>query len=197
MKKSLLTVLILSSLATPVLAEVQSGPYLTARVGTSSMTDDSISGTNTDSVFTPSIAFGYRFGCPGNVCGRVDLNYNYFGEYKDKIRNMDYSIKAHTVLMNGYLDLYPTEDIFFYATAGVGISSVKRELRYNLGYLSDTDCSAAYQLGLGFGYNVTENFTLDIGYRYNIIALVENKYDKDDKKAIQAHNFALGFTYTF
>lgn len=194
------------------MADQSGGVYVGVKAGYSNIKYDA-DNVGSDSVFTPSIFAGYKFGCASALCGRFDLSYTYFGEYDDTSRmkvgeinhtkyygDVHLKMKAHNVLVNGYLDYAPTNDLFIYGTAGVGFSSVKRESTFAGVEKSNSDTGTSAQFGIGAGYYLTNNLIADISYKYTLIAIVDadrnDKYSKDDED-IYAHSIFAGLTYKF
>lgn len=116
------------------------------------------------------VGVGYRF----NRHLRADLTTGYAWGYelddRDSAGNSwKADIEAWTTLLNVYLE-YPIGDWSPYLTAGAGVSrnktgSVTRGPTA-LTIDGDTTTEFAWQAGLGVGYALAPNWTLDVGYRY-------------------------------
>lgn len=125
------------------------GLYLRADVGWSFL---EWSGGDDDDAFTVGGGVGYRFN--DNI--RADVRFDYGGEYS-VAPGADMSVS--TVLGNLYFDI-PTETAFTpYVGAGVGYgwASIDND--------NDED-GLAYGLMAGVGVDLTDNVTLDVGYRF-------------------------------
>lgn len=193
------------------------GYYVEARAGVSSFKYD-INEFGSDTIFAPSIAAGYQFSCDNIICGRMDVSYTRFNNYKDSYKSgifeSDVEINANTFLMNGYLDIYPTNDLFIYGTAGLGLSTIEREFKVSNNFISQLnsknskdDTNFTYQVGAGVGYHFTDNLSLDLGYRFTYLGKVDidvttvyadgNYSVEKQEDALYAHTVSLGLAYKF
>ena len=72
-------------------------------------------------------------------------------------------------MLNGYFDIPTYTPVHPYVGAGVGLARVKNRLNILTGpdfVTKDSKTNIAYQLMAGIGYNLTCNWTLDVGYRW-------------------------------
>ena len=99
-------------------------------------------------------------------------------------------------MLNGYFDVPTYTPVHPYVMGGVGIARVKNRL-----VLLNTDdvtkkrdTNVAWQVGGGIGYNLTYNWTLDVGYRW-----VDNGKSKWGNVSMDSteHQFTAGVRYTF
>ncbi len=103
-------------------------------------------------------------------------------------------------MLNGYFDLPTGTDIHPYVGAGIGLAHVKNRLNYvGQGHVTKhKENNFAYQLMAGVGYNLTCNWTLDLGYRWvdngHSSWHSDNDYVKFDSTE---HQFTAGLRYTF
>jgi len=103
-------------------------------------------------------------------------------------------------MLNGYFDIPTYTPIRPYVGAGVGLARVKNRLYFlDDDYLTKKrETNIAYQLMAGIGYNVTPNWTLDVGYRW-----VDNGHTGWNSAAGKAdfdateHQLTMGVRYTF
>jgi len=128
-------------------AEGESGAYLRADLGWS-YTDWG----DGDNAFVGGGGVGYQF----NDWFRSDVTVTYGGSY-----NIGWwyggSMSAISGLANVYLDI-PTGSAFTpYVGGGAGMTWVDR---------GESESAFAFDLTGGFAIDVSESFTLDIGYRY-------------------------------
>lgn len=101
-------------------------------------------------------------------------------------------------MLNGYFDLPTRTAVRPYVGAGIGLARIKNRLAafdatdYEVTKHKETNF--AYQLMAGVGYNLTCNWTLDLGYRW-----VDNGHSKweDVKMDSTEHQFTAGIRYTF
>lgn len=81
-------------------------------------------------------------------------------------------VQSQTLLGSLYLDYYITQSFNIYASVGVGLNiyDTKLSAQEKQGNMSDASKVSknafAYQVGLGAGYAITENFWLDFNVRY-------------------------------
>ena len=69
---------------------------------------------------------------------------------------------------------------------------------------SKTVTNFAWNVGAGLGYDFTENWTLDVGYRFAHLGSVKTKTYSDDESTyhgktsdLYQHQVAIGVRYTF
>lgn len=154
------------------------------------------------------VGVGYRF----NRHLRVDLTTGYAPGYdlddRDRAGNSwKADIEAWTTLLNLYVE-YPLGDWSPYLTAGAGVSrnktgSVTRGPTA-LTLDGDTTTELAWQAGVGVGYALAANWTLDVGYRY----LDAGSFKSGDRASngtsgnaisgdLRSHVALLGIRYSF
>lgn len=101
-------------------------------------------------------------------------------------------------LINAYLDFDTGSNLKPYLTAGAGIANVDIESRLDLEddlYTYDDDETAfAWKLGGGLGFNLTDNFTIDLGYRYFSVHKLNFESLRTE---VRSHNLSAGFRFRF
>lgn len=147
---------------------------------------------------TPAQAKGYA------VCGTCT------GGYSEEFADID----VWTVMLNGYVDLGTWNRITPYVGAGIGAAYVRTSGTYSVNpggsgrsnYDGDhSEWNFAWALMAGASYAVTNNWSIDAGYRYkdlgeaktvklNNVGSGESRVKWDD---LTAHEFRLGARYTF
>lgn len=102
-----------------------------------------------------------------------------------------------TGLVNAYYDLDLGHGIKPYITGGLGLSNIR--VRFNAtgvtpSSVSDDKTVFAYQVGAGIGYQVSQNVTLDVRYRY-----FSGRHPEFGTTEIKfaSHNFMAGVRYSF
>jgi opacity protein-like surface antigen len=121
--------------------------------------------------------------------------------------------QSSTLMVNGYLDFRPVMGFTPYIGAGIGIAHnvFSRQVlaTYDPATGSETflhfaggdDFSLAWALMAGVGYQLSSNFTLDLGYRYASLGAVKTRsYDTGvgvDMESIGAHEMRVGVRYSF
>lgn len=124
--------------------------------------------------------------------GGVEVDASMVNEFRGEATNL-------TWLLNGYYDFLPNGNFKPYLTAGIGRSKVNIEFRledpsFGVIAAADNDSSMTYHVGIGMGYILTENITLDLRYRY----LVADDLEFDTSSMDYAsHNITGGIRVSF
>ncbi len=71
-----------------------------------------------------------------------------------------------TFLFNGYYDFNAEGKLHPYLTGGLGYSYVDATVRFEGEKMSDYDSVFTFQVGAGLYYDMTDNISLDLRYRY-------------------------------
>lgn len=153
-----------------------------------------------DWVWGGSAALGLK------VCAfRAEFEYNQSATAVDK-RAFAYDFgkskeKYRSYMFNGYFDIPTGTDFHPYIGAGLGVARIRSSLTWWTPFTGDSrkrETNFAWQAGGGIGYNLTRNWTLDIGYRWVdnghvkwISANGNHKYDCTE------HQITAGIRYTF
>lgn len=114
---------------------------------------------------------------------------------------LDGEISILSFLINGYFDYKTRSNFTPYAGGGLGISRIQvKDLSIPISEGVDISCSMdedyifTYQLGVGVGYAVMDDVSIDLNYRY----LVPSDPDYDTTKAeFSSHNVYLGLRIYF
>ncbi len=183
-------------------------------------------GDKDDSVFGGSLAIGYdfdkRFGVPirteleYSIFSKAEAKRNYsFGEYipgEDLTRKQTFNIQ--TLFLNTYWDFNTGTPFTPYIGAGIGAAFIKTEGNssgsnpiegsWDMDFGSKTVTNFAWNVGAGLGYDITDNWTVDLGYRFVGLGSVKTaKYHEGDEwiqmksSDLYQHQVALGIRYTF
>lgn len=183
-------------------------PYVSAKVNYGKMEMDgrisdgeTYKTAKTDWKWSGSGAVGMK------VCAfRGEFEYNQtFGSAKDTrelatgdITQGKQSYRSY--MINGYFDIPTYTPIRPYVGAGVGLARVKNRLTYlDDDYVTKKrKTNVAYQLMAGVGYNITRNWTLDVGYRWvdNGKARWNTVNGRTSFDSTQ-HQLTMGIRYTF
>jgi opacity protein-like surface antigen len=206
MKKIIFCTTVCLIFAVPAISFGASGPYGSVNAGVTILPDSdldvTISGLGSvseelsyDSGFTIGGAVGYKI-----------ENFRYEGEISYQKNDLD-SISALgislpvdgdisflTFLVNGYFDFGSGGPLTPYVTAGIGYSNFE----IGDGGDSEDDNLFTYQLGVGVGFTINENVTLDLRYRY----LGFEDYEYSDATGrisaeISSHNITAGLRFAF
>lgn len=122
------------------------------------------------------------------------------------------SVESYTMMLNGYKDLGNFRGFVPYLGAGVGIAyNIMDDVYFTQNPAlvnrihGDRDISFAWALMAGFGYQVSHNTVLDVGYRYidlgeatserhDTAGFVNPRVEIDD---LAAHEVKVGLRYHF
>jgi opacity protein-like surface antigen len=163
---------------------------------------------------------GYRFNA--NVRADVTLDHTFDARFKGvapvpslaTVSATDRgSFQSSTLMVNGYLDLRPVMGFTPYVGAGLGMAHnvLSRHVLTTYDAATGVETSErfaggdnfnfAWALMAGVGYQLSSNFTLDLGYRYVSLGDVRTRsYGNGtgvDVESIGAHEVRLGVRYSF
>ncbi len=183
-------------------------------------------GSKTDDAFGGSIAVGYDFAPKFNVPLRAELEYAIFSDAKGKYHEVadngtwdasnKQTIGIQTLFVNAYFDIDTGTIVTPYVGAGLGLGFISSKFSF-YGYdindptdfesgsgSSKTTTNFAWNVGAGVGFDLTQNWTVDLGYRFVGLGSVKSgKYTEPGMefhaktKNLYQHQFALGVRYTF
>lgn len=198
MKKYLLTSLF-AICATSAASAAEFNPYATIRAGYDITTNISSTSGNADQGgFLLGIAGGAEFYSDADFGARLEIGYDYMSV--SNIDNDNLDLSTHTLLLNLYGDIKTGTALTPYITAGVGYGWTN--VSADMGYISINlnDSGLAWQIGAGISYGITDNFAIDLGYRY--LASPQFDMTKDNantniKFDMYSHQLYLGARYAF
>lgn len=131
----------------------ESGWYIRGDIGWSFL-DSNFS--ENDDAFTGGGGVGYRF----NRNFRFDVT----GDYSGKFDTGPQDLNVWTILGNAYVDIPVSETVTPYLGAGAGYGWAD----FSPGSSED---GFAFALMAGVGFDIAENVTLDVGYRFRDVAI--------------------------
>lgn len=121
--------------------------------------------------------------------------------------------ESSTFMVNGYLDFKSMMGLTPYVGAGIGVAHNVLSKHVLTTFNPDTgletterfaggdNFSFAWALMAGVGYQMSSNFTLDLGYRYVSLGDVKTRsYDTGtglDLESLGAHEMRFGVRYNF
>jgi opacity protein-like surface antigen len=170
--------------------------------GVSFLTDSDVSGAKSATVefdkgYAFNVAAGYRLGGKFHPI-RVEAELGYQKNDVDKCdancKNISGDMKAYTFLMNGYYDFVHGHKLVPYLTAGIGVAKVDAKVN-NFAHVDDT--GLAYQVGVGLAYHLSDNWHLDLRYRYLAVADLDGYRITSMNPEFASHNILLGLRYRF
>ena len=168
--------------------------------------------SDSQSVFTGSLAYGFNLAPVYNIPVRAELEYAYHDkadfDYSQFYSGYKLSTKVQTVMLNGYYDFKNKSAFTPYVSLGLGSASLKTTIHDGSGYSkTKTNNDFAWSVGLGVAYAINPNFSVDLGYRYLDAgkASVNDTFTdgstfiyRDNTKAkISSHDVTLGLRYAF
>lgn len=185
------------------------GPYVSGNLGVSipndsEVTDSMLPGITfdieSDSGLALGAAAGYGFANNARIEGEIAYQKNDFDKASlfgfDLDLNGDSSSLAF--LLNGYYDFANTSQFTPFVSAGVGLAKVEiNDLNFpgsGLPDASDDDTVFAYQVGVGVGYAVNENVSIDVKYRY--FGTADPEFDTSEVE-YSSHNIYAGVRVSF
>ncbi|MEN8188648.1 MAG: outer membrane beta-barrel protein [Thermodesulfobacteriota bacterium] len=169
----------------------RSGPYMSASIGMNSpvdaeLNDSSEPGVTIEVSFDPGLAagaaFGYdfdRFRAEAEILYAThDIDESEFkgSDVPEHMRGIGFSSSGDasvtSLMFNGYFDFINTSGFTPFITAGLGLSKIEVN-DYNIDIIAsevpsinDDDTVLSYQVGVGAGFEVSEQITIDLKYRY-------------------------------
>jgi len=162
---------------------------------------------------------GYRFN--PNVRMDLTVDHRFDASFKGVASSSDDGVsitdrarfQSSTFMMNGYLDFRPVGNLTPYVGAGIGVAHnvLSRHVATTFDPATGLEVSdelsggdkfsLAWALMAGVGYQMSSNFTLDLGYRYVSLGDVKTRaYDTGagvDVESLGAHEVRLGLRYNF
>jgi len=107
------------------------------------------------------------------------------------------NVSILTGLVNAYYDIDTGTRFRPYVSGGVGFARI--DAKFNVTGVtgistSDQDTVLAYQFGAGLGYDVSDNITIEAGYRY---LTGQDAEFGTDKASFASHNFSAGIRIHF
>ena len=154
-----------------------------------------------DEVFGGNVAYGIK---AGPVRTELELNIKEDAEkmFHGKSGSLKLVMKNQFAMWNTYYDINTGTKFTPYVGVGLGVARLKAK-EINQGkstYISGKKDATnfAWQIGAGVNYALTDNWSVDLGYRYLDEGHV--KYEDaqgSNKFEAKSHEFLLGARYTF
>lgn len=196
----------------PAQAQAQEyGFYLTPKAFWSHVKADvKHSGSGSDNVGGGALAIGYDFNVNCYAPVRAELEFAMRGKAKKSWRESGEGYRAKgeakadvtSIFANAYYDFYNQSDFTPYLGAGLGAARIKIETKGSYAWsggvaresYSKSEWDFAWNVGAGVAYKLTEQASLDLGYRYaDFGSLSDNSVDVD----VTGHEVLLGLRFTF
>jgi opacity protein-like surface antigen len=96
-----------------------------------------------------------------------------------------------------YKDFYLMDNLSSYLTSGIGVAFGEVSAPVNLNGVDKAydDATFAWQMGIGLGYDITENVLVDLGYRY--LGISDFTFEKNTDVQFGSHNVMAGVRYSY
>lgn len=114
-----------------------------------------------------------------------------------RCRNASGDLQAYSFLVNGYFDLVKGKKIVPYLTAGVGVARVDAEIDLGRRSVEVEDLGLAYQVGAGIAYHISDNWHIDLKYRYMGTGEINDYKLYNTEPEFETQNVFLGLRYRF
>lgn len=155
-----------------------------------------------------ALALGYDFNSQFGVPVRAEVEYALRGNSEkswnyDNILDLKGAWNASTLFLNLYYDFRNSTAFTPYVGAGLGMAFNYANYTFSArGYNANFDdhrTTFAWNVGAGVAYDITDNFAVDLGYRYVNLGYYEVDLPEGGKVKNQPsnHEFMLGLRYTF
>lgn len=206
MKKTLLLAGVATVLFTMNANAVDLNPYIGAKLRYIEMSSDVKLGDTfavDDNIMGGSLAIGTSFKVnKGTVRTELEYNKNQSNEKTYAMRiagvsnyfNGKFEIETQSVMLNAYYDFETESKLRPYIGAGLGFAKNKGSLTAAFMTGSIDNSAFAWQVGAGTGYKLTDNITVDAGYRYVDYGDISG-YGVDVETS--AHELYIGARYAF
>ena len=132
---------------------------------------------------------------------RVEFNtgYRFDANLRDGFNSLNADVGTFTGMTNVWWDIYDIGGWKPYVGGGMGVAISHVDSSLPVGSTgSRWDASFAWQVGAGLGIDVTDNLTLDIGYRFSDLGRPQSDggapFYIDD---YYTHEFRVGLRYDF
>lgn len=131
--------------------------------------------------------------------GSDHVHYTFDGTQKGTVGESS-DLSATYLLGNTWLDLTHGSMITPYVGGGLGIGWARINAYPNNQPINFTASGLAFQLGAGFRFDVSDNVSIDAGYRFkDIVGLdyVSSSSEFTADTSLASHNFQVGVTLKF
>ncbi len=208
MKKicSLIVVLVLSGMlvltTTPAATAAEAGPYYVGIYGGWVMPQDLEPEDGDDVPLKDSWALGAKFGyiIPTVKWLAVELDYAYLAEQDIDQAGIDGDFKASNLMFN-LIARYPEGKIHPYIGAGLGWSWGALKASGSVGGITgavdESDNAFAWQILAGVNFEITPQWSADLGYRYFSSKYTFNVVGEDVDFTAKSHMILIGVNFHF
>lgn len=167
----------------PLVKTERTGPYISGAVGIGmpGSLDTEAGDYDLDNGLVLNGAVGYNFGS-----ARLEAAIGY---QNHDLSHFNEDVALLTLMANAYYDIDTDSSVRPYIMGGVGMANA------DTSWDDEDETVFAWQVGAGLGFEITDNTTLDLGYRY----LKPNDFDNASVGNVKSksHNVMLGLRYQF
>ena len=114
---------------------------------------------------------------------RTEVEYTYRGRIEGDYAATKHKIDTMSILVNGYYDMQTGSALRPYINLGIGASRLREQ---DFAASDHTDYKFSWGGGVGMGYDLTQNMTIDLGYRF-----------LDLGKQVKSNEFYTGLRFAF
>ncbi len=204
MKKVFSRVLVLLLSAALVFASVpaatakEAGPFYVGLYGGWVMPEDLEPDEGSDVALKDSWALGAKFGyvIPQVKWLAVELDYAYLAEQDVDVAGANGDFKASNLMLN-FIARYPEGKIHPYLGVGLGWSWGSLNASTATASIDDSDNTWAWQILAGVNFEITPQWSVDLGYRYFNAEYTFNDGGEDVDTKAASHMFLLGVNFHF
>jgi len=169
------------------------GAYIQGSIGETAIFELPILSGGTPTTLSGRLAAGYLWGCDNFNYG-VEVGGTYYPDAKDSIENLlDYKVDGYNIDVLGVLKYNFDSGINLFAKAGAAYVNQKLELSVPyVGLASKTDSRFAPEVAIGVGYQLNDNFDLNLTVNGVFAGAAGN-----DNIATTNGSAMIGVTYRF
>ena len=135
-----------------------------------------------DNLIGGALAVGYDYSKKYSVPVRAELEYNIYSPLNDdtsitvgaNTTNSSHRIGSQAIFLNAYYDIHTKTKFTPYVGAGLGIGILSYDATSSTtnplsttSYDKKTEADFAWNVAVGTAFKFTENFALDVSYRYS------------------------------
>ena len=114
---------------------------------------------------------------------RTEFEYTYRDGIEGRYIGAKHKVDTMSMMVNGYYDIQTGHALKPFVNLGIGASRLKLK---DVGVRSDTDYKFSWGGGAGLSYDLSQNITFDLGYRF-----------MDLGKEIKSNEFYGGLRFAF
>ena len=182
-------------------SELTRGVYVSVQGGVTLRQDSEVDDATVavDDGFAYGVAVGKRIAALDKrvrVEGEIGYQKSEADEYcrNGNCKDTTGDMKAYSFLVNGYFDMVKGKKIVPYLTAGIGVAKVDADVNH---FSHVDDVNLAYQVGVGIAYHISDNWHIDLKYRYFGMADFDGLKIYNTNPEFENNSVLLGLRYRF